>query len=149
MRQRALQGRADWEQAEESRRNSIDQYLSRDQVPLWCDEGLFEVRILSVDAACRTTSAAALLMYAALRWVEVHGGRRIVALGRKEVVSVYRKAGLELAGRQITCGRVTFELMTAPVTHVRQRAEQLHRLLARLETSTDWQLGIPFRPVAV
>ena len=62
-------------------RYSIDKYLSRDKLPFSCDEGLFEVRILTVAEAYRGTPAGALLMYAALRWIESHGGQRVVAIG--------------------------------------------------------------------
>ena len=41
---------------------------------------------------------AALLMYAALRWVEAHGGTRIVAMGLREVAEMYVRVGLRRGG---------------------------------------------------
>lgn len=53
---------------------SVDKYFSRDQLPFAFDGGLYEVRLLTVLPAYRGSGAAALLMYAALRWIEAHGG---------------------------------------------------------------------------
>jgi histidinol-phosphate/aromatic aminotransferase/cobyric acid decarboxylase-like protein len=85
-------------------------------------------------------------MYAALRWIESRGGQRVVAMGRQEVLSVYRKAGLQTLGRQIESGEVTFELMTATVAEIRGHADRLRRLLNGLQRASDWQLDIPFWP---
>jgi len=125
---------------------SIDKYLSRDELPFLCDGGLFEVRILTVAEPFRGTPAGALLMYAALRWIESRGGQRIVAIGRREVLSVYRKAGLQPLGRQIESGEVTFELMTATIAQIREQADRSCRLLSRLQRASDWQLDVPFWP---
>ena len=127
-------------------RYSIDKYLSRDELPFSCDGGLFEVRVLTVAEPYRGTPAGALLMYAALRWIESHGGQRVVAIGRREILSVYRKAGLQPLGRQIESGEVTFELMTATVAEIREQADRSRRLLRRLQRASDWQLDVPFLP---
>src|SRR5207249_12035139 len=55
-------------------RYSIDKYLERDQIPIALDDGTYEARILTVLPAYRGTKVAFLLMYAAFRWVEAHGG---------------------------------------------------------------------------
>jgi histidinol-phosphate/aromatic aminotransferase/cobyric acid decarboxylase-like protein len=127
-------------------RYSIDKYLPRDELPFSCDGGLFEVRILTVAEPYRGTPAVALLMYAALRWIESHGGQRVVAIGRREVLSVYRKAGLQTLGRQIESGAVTFQLMTATVAELRGQADRSRKLLSRLQRASDWQLDVPFWP---
>jgi hypothetical protein len=102
-------------------RYSVDKYLTRDELPFPCDAGLYEVRLLTVAPAFRGRGPLAyLLMHAALRYIESRGGTRIVAIGRREVLPVYRKAGLRSLGREIVCGQVRFDLLTATVDSVRQ-----------------------------
>jgi hypothetical protein len=48
-------------------------------------------------------------MYAALRWIEEEGGREVVAIGRREVLDLYRKAGLKPLGWETRSGAVRFE----------------------------------------
>src|SRR3954470_21274474 len=68
---------------------SIDKYFRREELPFAVDGGLFEVRLLTVQPKYRGSKLAALLMYAAFRWVEAHGGTHLAAIGRREVLSVY------------------------------------------------------------
>src|SRR5439155_470755 len=49
---------------------SIDKYLQRSQLPFDFDDKLYEVRILTVRKPHRGRQLAALLMYAAFRWIE-------------------------------------------------------------------------------
>ena len=128
-------------------RYSIDKYVSRDELPFACDGKVFEVRILTVAKPYRGTPVGGLLMYAASRWIESQGGERIVAIGRREVLSIYLKAGLELLGRPIQSGEVAFELMTASVARLRENAWRFDRPLKKLQATTDWQLEVPFLPV--
>ena len=79
-------------------RYAIDKYLTRDAHPMLGDDALFEVRILTVEPRWRGSAAAPLLMYAALRWISSRGGRRVVALGRTELLRMYLDAGLQPAG---------------------------------------------------
>ncbi|MGW0807743.1 aminotransferase class I/II-fold pyridoxal phosphate-dependent enzyme [Nonomuraea sp. NPDC002799] len=66
-------------------RYSIDKYLPRDGHPSPPgQDALFEIRILTVAPRWRGSTAAVLLMHAALRWVAAHGGRTVVALGRAD-----------------------------------------------------------------
>ncbi len=127
---------------------SIEKYLSLDELPFPIDDGLYEVRLLTVVQPHRGRGIAPLLMYAALRWIEAHGGRRIVAIGRLEVEDIYLKAGLQPLVRRVRSGAVTFELMTATVEALRLRADRQGRMLARLARSAEWDLDIPFRPPA-
>jgi histidinol-phosphate/aromatic aminotransferase/cobyric acid decarboxylase-like protein len=128
-------------------RLSIDKYLTRDRLPFAVAADLYEVRILTVDARHRRGPAAGLLMYAALRWVEARGGRRIVAMGRTELRELYDKVGLRALGIPIQSGAVSFELMLATVADGRQRAErELEPVLARMGRRVDWRLAPPFRP---
>jgi histidinol-phosphate/aromatic aminotransferase/cobyric acid decarboxylase-like protein len=87
-------------------------------------------------------------MYAALRWVEAHGGTHIAAIGRREVLELYLKAGLHAMGRRVASGAVTYELLHATVPELRERASQLDGVFGRLEEKTDWRLSFPFRKPA-
>ncbi len=126
---------------------SIDKYMSRAELPFQFDEKLYEIRLLTVVKPYRGRYIAGLLMYAALRWVEAHGGTKIVALGRREVLEIYLKVGLHPIGRQIQAGAVTYELLSATTRQVRERLVHYASILHKLENKINWQLGIPFRPL--
>jgi len=87
-------------------------------------------------------------MYAALRWVEAHGGEQVVAIGRREVLDLYLKAGLEPTGQSAQSGAVTYDLLHATTAALRERLQDFSGLLDRLQEKTDWQLSFPFRKPA-
>lgn len=122
---------------------SIDKYLSRQELPFPSDDRLYEVRLLTVAAEHRRRPAGPLLMYAALRSIEDRGGDRVVAIGRREVLDLYRRVGLEPLGREIRSGAVQFELMTATTASLRSSLARLEPLLRSLEPGIDWQLRTP------
>jgi len=124
---------------------SIDKYFPRETLPFAVDGKLFEVRLLTVLKPHRGREVATLLMYAALRWVEAHGGEHIVAIGRREVLELYLKTGLEPVGLSAQSGAVTYDLLHASTTGLRARLQAFAGLLERLEEKTDWQLSFPFR----
>lgn len=124
-------------------RYSVDKYLPRETLPFACDGGLYEVRLLTVAPAHRRTPLAGLLMLAALRYVQRCGGTRVVAIGRREVLGVYQKAGLHRLGREVSCGAVTFELLTATVAELRDTLRGYASALRKLAGRIDWQLGVP------
>jgi histidinol-phosphate/aromatic aminotransferase/cobyric acid decarboxylase-like protein/GNAT superfamily N-acetyltransferase len=124
---------------------SIDKYFPRASLPFTIDNRLYEVRLLTVLRPYRGRELATLLMYAAFRWVEAHGGTRIVAIGRREVVGLYARVGLRPLGFSTPSGAVTYELMLATVDELRARAAEFSPLLERLEERTDWQLPFSFR----
>jgi histidinol-phosphate/aromatic aminotransferase/cobyric acid decarboxylase-like protein/GNAT superfamily N-acetyltransferase len=124
---------------------SIDKYFARESLPFAIDGRLFEVRLLTVLKPHRGRDVATLLMYAALRWVEAHGGERIAAIGRREVLDLYLKTGLELVGRSAQSGAVTYDLLHASTAALRARLQDFAGLLERLEEKTDWRLSFPFR----
>ena len=124
---------------------SIDKYFARETVPFAFDDRLYEIRLLTVLKSHRGRELATLLMYAALRWVEAHGGERVVAIGRREVIDLYLKAGLEPTGQSAQSGAVTYDLLHATTTVLRERMREFSGLLDRVEEKTDWQLSFPFR----
>lgn len=125
-------------------RYSIDKYLRRDELPFACDDGLYEVRLLTVAQQFRNTPIAGLLMYAAFRWVENRGGTRMVAIGREEVMPLYRRIGFLTNGREVKCGAVTFALMSTPIARAREYAMRHVRNLRKMERLVDWKLDMPF-----
>src|ERR1043166_2817092 len=74
---------------------SVDKYFPREAMPFAFDDGVYEVRLLTVHPSHRGGPIASLLMYAAFRWIESRNGKRIVAIGRREIMDLYRKAGLQ------------------------------------------------------
>ncbi|NEA61695.1 histidinol-phosphate transaminase [Streptomyces sp. SID12488] len=128
-------------------RYALDKYLTRDELPLLSEGGLFEVRILTVEPRWRASAAAPLLMYAALRWIASRGGRRMVAMGRTELLGMYLAAGLRPVGRTVHSGALTFEVLTGNVTELTMATMDRYRTtLERLRSGVDWQLDMPFAP---
>lgn len=127
---------------------SLDKYFTRDALPFRIDAQLHEVRLLTVLKPHRGREIALLLMYAALRWVEAHGGTRIAAIGRREVLELYRHVGLRPLGLTTRAGAVTYELMLGTTDELRVRATEHAALLDRLESATEWRLAFPFRKPA-
>src|SRR5262245_16704211 len=127
---------------------SIDKYFKREQLPLVFDDKLYEIRLLTVLRPHRGRELAMLLMYAAFRWVESHGGQRIVAIGRREVLELYQRVGLQTLGLSIQSGAVTYDLLHATTERLRDHLQAFRGLLARIEEKTDWQLNVPFRKPA-
>jgi histidinol-phosphate/aromatic aminotransferase/cobyric acid decarboxylase-like protein len=128
-------------------RFSVDKYFARHELPLEFDDTLYEVRLLTVDAAHRRRSdgIALLLMYAAVRYIEDHGGQRVVAIGRREILPLYRKVGLRATGQVARCGQVDFELLCGDVGELRRHAAQ-SSVLRRLARRCDWRLAMPLDP---
>ena len=123
---------------------SIDKYFRREQLPLEFNDGLYEVRLLSVLSAHRGRLVAPLLMYAALRYVGSHGGSRLVAIGRREVMDLYTRCGMKPHGITTKAGAVQFDLMTASIGEVNSTISAFARQLSRMNRSVDWQLPFPF-----
>ncbi|MEU8106688.1 histidinol-phosphate transaminase [Nonomuraea muscovyensis] len=128
-------------------RYSIDKYLTREGHPVLGQDGLFEIRILTVAPRWRGSAAAVLLMHAALRWVTAHGGRTVVVLGRAEILGMYTAAGLTGTGTRVRSGAVTFEVLSGQVNDLAERALRRYGPLLRvLEPRVRWSLDMPYLP---
>src|SRR5437588_12150165 len=127
---------------------SLDKYVKRSQLPFPFDDKLYEVRLLTVRKPHRGRQLAVLLMYAAFRWVEAHGGSRITAIGRRKILDLYLKLGLEPVGLTVQSGAVTYEVLQATIPALRGGLKDLEELLERFEREVDWQLDVPFRKPA-
>ncbi len=127
---------------------SFDKYFARSGLPFALDARSYEVRLLTVRREYRGRPLAALLMYAALRWVESRGGTRIVGIGRQEVLPMYLEAGLEATGMRTKSGAVTYELMHATTERLRAQAGRMAALFEKAETLARWRLPMPYRKPA-
>ncbi|MFO6453924.1 MULTISPECIES: aminotransferase class I/II-fold pyridoxal phosphate-dependent enzyme [unclassified Aeromicrobium] len=126
-------------------RFGLDKYVTREDLPLLDEPDVFEVRILTVRPDQRHTGVATLLMYAAMRWVASRGGRTIVAMGRSEVMDLYRAVGLVPTGRTVTSGSVDFEVMTTSVAALTSLAlGPFAELVERWRATVAWELDAPF-----
>lgn len=57
-----------------SKKYSVDKYFSRSDIPFPFDEYLYEIRLLTVLKENRNSYVSNILMFAAFRWVQSHGG---------------------------------------------------------------------------
>lgn len=122
---------------------SIDKYFTREELPFCFDDQLYETRILTVSNSWRNSRVAALLMYAALRYIQSAGGKTVVGIGRLEVLEMYKHAGFRSLQKQVRAGKVTFELIMADVEEDRS---PFMPLIADLEKHANWNLtGVSFR----
>jgi histidinol-phosphate/aromatic aminotransferase/cobyric acid decarboxylase-like protein len=128
---------------------SIDKYVARDAVPFPFDDSLYELRVLTVAKQHRGSRLAAVLAYAAFRWVEEKNGKNIIAIGRTDVLSIYLKFGMQLVNHQIKSGAVTFELLQITVDQLRAFAESHHRFCKELLSQITWGIEFPFFKPAV
>jgi histidinol-phosphate/aromatic aminotransferase/cobyric acid decarboxylase-like protein len=126
-------------------RYSLDKYLDRSTLPFPCDDGTFEIRLLTVASGHRARAAgiAPLLAYAAMRWVEAHGGTRVIAIGRQEILPFYIKMGLVTTDTTVTSGAVSYRLMHADIDRLRRHAESYHTLTTSLLRDVEWKLNFP------
>ena len=122
---------------------SIDRYFARDDLPLRFDQGLYEVRLLTVDPARRATRIVAALMYGAWRYVASSGGLEMVCLGRQEILEMYERVGFKRLGMRARSGKVTYELMTRSV---RDESDRTRQIADCLEKHVAWNLrSVNFR----
>ena len=127
---------------------SVDKYLKREELPFPADDKLYEVRILTIPETSRRRMLALALMYASFRWVESHGGTRIMAIGRHEVLSMYHRVGLKDAGPTVQAGAVNYRLLQATMPDIHEALHGIRDMLRRVEAEVDWQLSYPFRTPA-
>lgn len=127
---------------------SVEKYFAPDDLRWGANERVYELRLLTVRKSRRKGALAALLMYAAFRWVESHRGTRIVAIGRREVLSLYLRVGLLPTEKWARSGAVDYQLLHAPVTRVSDRIEQLRAITSRMAKKIEWNLPFPFEKPA-
>ncbi|MEN9285127.1 MAG: Histidinol-phosphate aminotransferase 1, partial [Verrucomicrobiota bacterium] len=124
---------------------SVDKYFRRGELPFEVDGSTWEIRLLTVKRGERGSEVAWLLMLAAFRWVESRGGRRVMAIGRKEVLGMYEKAAMRRCGMEVVAGAVTYELMTAEIGEIREVVDGMEQAVRRFEEGCEWRLDVPMR----
>lgn len=123
---------------------SLDKYFDRAATGLRFDQGLYEIRLLTVVETYRHTQLAAMLMYAAFRYVESRGATTIAAIGRLELLRLYERVGLRRRGLRAQGGAVAYELMSADVQDM--RAPHWESVIQRMERAVQWRLpGVSYR----
>lgn len=125
-------------------RYSLDGYLPRSEWPFPVTDSLYEIRLLTVSPEHRGGWLSGALMYAALRYIEAQGGREIMATGRREVASIYRRVGLREHGIEIQSGQVTYLLMSASTAEIRARIDGMEAFVQRFRRALDWRMGVAF-----
>ena len=124
---------------------SIDKYFNRMNLPFKVDDGLYEMRILTVVKAHRGKPIALALMWAAFRWIQSNGGSGIMAIGRVEVIDMYIKLGFKAMNKVIQSGEVKFELLYGDVNTLNTFIENNYKqLFLKLEKQCSWNLDITF-----
>lgn len=123
---------------------SVDRYFDRSDIPFSFNEHLYEIRILSVIKEHRSSSLANLLMYSAMRWIEAHGGKNIVAICRSSLMEMYVKAGLVPLNRTVKAGNVTYELSIASMEHLNTLVRKQMEKWKLLYNKMEWKLPYSF-----
>ena len=127
---------------------SFEKYLARTELPELAGDGLFEGRVLTVLPDWRGSPVAGLLMYAALRWIQSRGGRRVTIMGRTALQDLYESAGMIPLDRTVRSGRLTFRMMYGDVAELvartaREHGSTLRRLVPLVRWSLDFRLPPP------
>jgi histidinol-phosphate/aromatic aminotransferase/cobyric acid decarboxylase-like protein/predicted GNAT family N-acyltransferase len=123
---------------------SIDKYIPRDVLPFYSHDDLYEIRILTVAKEYRRSRLAAVLMYAAFRWVEENNGKKIVAIGRSDLMGMYLRVGMQPLNHRIKAGEVFYELLTAEIEKLSMVVKANFQLLDRLRREVIWDMEFPF-----
>ncbi len=129
---------------------SIDKYISRSNYPFKVNRHLFEMRILTVVRKHRNKPISILLMQAAFRYIEAMGGKRIMAIGRLEVLDMYLKLGFKTMDQRIRSGSVDFELLYGDVSELNLYIDENYRdLFSKMYNNCIWDMDISFlKPAA-
>jgi histidinol-phosphate/aromatic aminotransferase/cobyric acid decarboxylase-like protein len=123
---------------------SLDKYFTREQLPFSVDQGLFEIRLLTVMPGSRRSLLSLALMWAAFRWAEASGGTHIGAIGRQDILCLYEKVGMKPAGQAASSGAVTYELMHGSMVELRAAVRRIWHLFERIQTTMEWRMGLSF-----
>ena len=127
---------------------SVHKYFSESDLAFLNEGRWFEVRILTVNARCRRGPGAMLLMYAAYRWVQAHGGTHVVILGRDALGDLYGSLGFQCAGAETQAGDVRYLLMHSEIGRLTDYVEKQQAMFRKLERLVRWELPLAFRSPA-
>ena len=124
---------------------SIDKYLSRAEIPFEINTRTFEMRILTVLKAYRGKPIALALMWAAFRLIQSLGGENIMAIGRSEVLEMYKKLGFKATKKEVKAGKVSFTLIHGKIEELSAFiADNFKNTLIKIKHQCEWKLAIDF-----
>ena len=124
---------------------SIDKYLSREEIPFEINTRTFEMRILTVLKAYRGKPIALVLMWAAFRLIQSLGGANIMAIGRSEVLEMYKKLGFKATNKELKAGKVSFTLIHGKIEELNAFiADKFKNTLIKIKDQCEWKLAIDF-----
>jgi histidinol-phosphate/aromatic aminotransferase/cobyric acid decarboxylase-like protein/GNAT superfamily N-acetyltransferase len=127
---------------------SVHKYFSDDDLAFLGGGRWFEIRILTVSGQHRGGPAATLLMYAAYRWVQAHGGTHVVILGRDVLCGLYTSFGFRQSELTTRAGKVCYRLMQSDIGMIDDYVRKHESLFRRLESVVQWDLPFAFRSPA-
>lgn len=127
-----------------SKKYSVDKYFSRSDIPFPFDEYLYEIRLLTVLKENRNSYVSNILMFAAFRWVQSHGGLHIVAICRTELIEMYRKAGLTPLSLIAESGKVSYELAIASCKDLQLIVDKKRLFYEAIQNKMEWKLPYLF-----
>ena len=128
----------------DARSFSIDKYFRREDIPCTIHDKTFELRLLTVREHVRGTNIASLLVYAAYRWIMAHGAKRIVAIGRTDLLPFYERLGMQRTGLTAVSGALKYEFMWADDDLWKPKIKRFAAVIQRFERKYDWSLPFPF-----
>lgn len=125
-----------------SPRLSIDKYLEREQFHELPWESLSEIRLLTVLPSERQGPVTGLLLYAAALWLQQNNAGPCIAMGRQEIMRLYRRLGFAPLGMTIPSGKVHFELMMIDQNAIEKAIRRFERVKQRIEQNVLWNLDL-------
>lgn len=129
-----------------AQRFGIEKYLASHELPVQRGPAVWETRILTVAAHERRQHLAHLLMLAALDVMASRGATHVIAMGRREVMPLYREAGLEPTGRVVQSGAVAFEVMVGDLPRLQARATAYRDQSPPALANVSWRLDTAVAP---
>lgn len=123
---------------------SVDKYIPRSKNPIQFNNELYEIRALTVTQQKRGSYIAGILMYAATRWIEAHGGKQVISIGRQEVLDMYLGVGLKRTGQSFKSGAVSYELISGSLSDIAKNTERFRSRLDYIEKTIEWNMSVAF-----
>lgn len=106
---------------------SLDKYFSRAEIPVCFHDRLYELRLLTVCPPYRHSTALVTLVRATFAHLHALGATEAIAIGRREVLSLYEGIGFRRLGLITQSGRVSYELMQIDEDGFRKHGAKLLR----------------------
>ncbi len=107
-------------------------------------DNTFEIRALTVKQSSRGEKIANFLMYSAFRWIQSRGGKRIISMGRIDVLDIYLKLGMQKYNKNFQAGEVAYELIGAKVSDISSHITSIDSQIKKMETMVDWKMNFSF-----